>query len=99
MLCGLLTPDAGQGTCLNYDLRQQADEIKKQVGYMTQRFSFYEDLTLEENLDFIARIYGVPHRHEAVNRSLDRLGMRERGASWPANFQGDGSSGSPWRPA
>jgi ABC-2 type transport system ATP-binding protein len=78
ILCGLLTPDAGQGQCLGYDLRTQSDQIKTQVGYMTQRFSFYEDLSLEENLDFVARIYGVPDRRNAVRRSLDRLGLRGR---------------------
>src|SRR5512140_1289983 len=54
MLCGLLTADAGSGTCLGYDIRTQSAEIKKHVGYMTQRFSFYEDLSIEENLDFVA---------------------------------------------
>jgi len=78
MLCGLLTPDAGQGVCLGYDLHAQAREIKKRVGYMTQRFSFYEDLSIEENLDFIARIYGVPQRGQAVTRSLERLALTER---------------------
>jgi len=78
MLCGLLTPDGGQGTCLDYDIHRQADEIKKRVGYMTQRFSFYEDLSLDENLDFIARIYGIKNRREAVDQSLERLGMLER---------------------
>jgi ABC-2 type transport system ATP-binding protein len=78
MLCGLLTPDAGSGRCLGYDIRRESREIKKNVGYMTQRFSFYEDLTLEENLDFIAKIYGVPQRKAAVNKSLERLGMSER---------------------
>jgi ABC-2 type transport system ATP-binding protein len=78
MLCGLLTPDSGRGTCLGYDILRQADEIKKHVGYMTQRFSFYEDLSIEENLDFIARIYGMKNRREAVNRSLERLGLSER---------------------
>lgn len=75
MLCGLLTPDAGAGTCLGYDIRTQSAEIKQRVGYMTQRFSFYEDLSLEENLDFIARLYGVPRRKEAVLRSLETLGL------------------------
>ncbi|MBU6409892.1 MAG: ATP-binding cassette domain-containing protein, partial [Verrucomicrobia bacterium] len=65
MLCGLLKPDAGAGRCLGLDFRRQSAEIKKQVGYMTQRFSFYEDLTIEENLDFIARIYGVHDRKRA----------------------------------
>ena len=78
MLCGLLKPDAGSGQCLGFDFRTQSSEIKKQVGYMTQRFSFYEDLTIEENLDFIARIYGVPERPAAVEKSLERLGMTER---------------------
>src|SRR5450755_4138920 len=78
MLCGLLKPDAGSGQCLDYDFRTQSSEIKKHVGYMTQRFSFYEDLTIEENLDFIARIYGVPERKAAVEKSLERLGMVER---------------------
>jgi ABC-2 type transport system ATP-binding protein len=78
MLCGLLRPDAGSGTCLGFDLRKEATEIKKRVGYMTQRFSFYEDLSLEENLDFIARIYGVPRRRDAVARSLDQLGLKSR---------------------
>lgn len=78
MLCGLLTPDAGNGVCLGYDLRKDSSEIKKHVGYMTQRFSFYEDLSIEENLDFIARIYGVPQRKAAVGKSLERLGLLER---------------------
>src|SRR5215471_15728284 len=71
MLCGLLTPDAGSGTCLGYDVRTQQAEIKRHVGYMTQKFSFYEDLSIRENLDFIARVYAVPDRPAAVQRSLD----------------------------
>ena len=78
MLCGLLKPDAGSGQCLGFDFRTQSSEIKKQVGYMTQRFSFYEDLTIEENLDFIARLYLMPERKAAVQKSLERLGMVER---------------------
>jgi ABC-2 type transport system ATP-binding protein len=78
MLCGLLKPDGGEGTCLGLDFRTQSAEIKKRVGYMTQKFSFYEDLTVEENLDFIAKIYGVPNRKTAVQKSLERLGMVER---------------------
>jgi ABC-2 type transport system ATP-binding protein len=78
MLCGLLRPDGGSGHCLGFDFQRESAEIKKRVGYMTQRFSFYEDLTIEENLDFIARIYGVPERHAAVEKSLERLGMTER---------------------
>jgi ABC-2 type transport system ATP-binding protein len=78
MLCGLLTPDGGSGQCLGLDFRRESAEIKKRVGYMTQRFSFYEDLTIEENLDFIARLYAMPHRQAAVKKSLERLGMVER---------------------
>ena len=59
MLCGLLTPDGGTGTCLGYDILTESDKIKLQVGYMTQRFSLYQDLTVRENLEFIARIYGI----------------------------------------
>ncbi|HEV2456240.1 MAG TPA: ABC transporter ATP-binding protein [Verrucomicrobiae bacterium] len=78
MLCGLLKPDAGSGQCLGLDFRAQSAEIKKRVGYMTQRFSFYEDLSLEENLDFVARIYSVQDRKQAVRKGLERLGMVER---------------------
>ena len=78
MLCGLLTPDAGAGHCLGFDIRTQSPEIKKNVGYMTQRFSYYEDLSIEENLDFIARLYGIPDRRAAVDRSLERLGLGAR---------------------
>jgi ABC-2 type transport system ATP-binding protein len=78
MLCGLLKPDGGEGSCLGYDFRTASAEIKKHVGYMTQRFSFYEDLSIEENLDFIARLYEIPKRKAAVEKSLERLGMVER---------------------
>jgi ABC-2 type transport system ATP-binding protein len=78
MLCGLLKPDAGSGQCLGLDFRRESAEIKKHVGYMTQKFSFYEDLTIEENLDFIARLYEMPQRKTAVEKSLERLGMTER---------------------
>ena len=78
MLCGLLTPDAGTGTCLGYDVRTGQAEIKRHVGYMTQKFSYYEDLSIRENLDFIARIYDVPDRAAAVRHSLERLGLHNR---------------------
>jgi ABC-2 type transport system ATP-binding protein len=78
MLCGLLKADGGEGSCLGFDFRTQSAEIKKHVGYMTQRFSFYEDLSIEENLDFIARLYEIPERKVAVEKSLERLGMVER---------------------
>lgn len=78
MLCGLLTPDAGSGTCLGHDILRDQALIKREVGYMTQRFSYYEDLSIRENLDFIARIYAIPDRAEAVQRSLERLGLQNR---------------------
>ena len=78
MLCGLLTPDEGEGTCLGYDIRTQAALIKRQVGYMTQRFGLYEDLSIEENLDFIARVYDVPDRKRKVIDTLERLGLGTR---------------------
>jgi ABC-2 type transport system ATP-binding protein len=78
MLCGLLHADAGSGTCLGYDIITQSREIKKHVGYMTQRFSFYEDLSIAENLDFVARMYAVPDRKEAVQKSIEELGLAGR---------------------
>jgi len=78
MLCGLLRADEGSGTCLGYDVIRQSEAIKAAVGYMTQRFSFYEDLSIAENLDFVARMFGIPDRRAAVERSLDRLGLSGR---------------------
>jgi ABC-2 type transport system ATP-binding protein len=78
MLCGLLRPDAGSGTCLGHDVIRDSETIKRRVGYMTQRFSFYEDLTVAENLDFVARVYSVEDRRRAVRGSLERLGLLER---------------------
>jgi ABC-2 type transport system ATP-binding protein len=78
MLCGLLTPDAGRGTCLGLDITSHAPEIKRQVGYMTQRFGLYEDLSIRENLDFVARLFELPRRAAAVNHALQRLGLAER---------------------
>ncbi len=78
MLCGLLRADEGSGTCLGYDVIRQSDEIKAAVGYMTQRFSFYEDLSITENLDFVARMFKIPDRCAAVERSLERLGLADR---------------------
>ena len=75
MLCGLLTPDAGEGRCLGYDIRTQQDEIKRHVGYMTQGFSLYRDLTIRENLEFVARIYGLEAPEDAAQDALERLGL------------------------
>ncbi len=78
MMCGLLKPDSGAGTCLGYDILRQAGDIKRNVGYMTQRFSFWDDLTIAENLDFVARIYNIPHRREVVRQTIADLGLSER---------------------
>ena len=78
MLCGLLRADEGSGTCLGHDVITASEAIKRHVGYMTQRFSFYEDLSIIENLDFVARMYSVARRREAVRESLQHLGLTER---------------------
>ena len=77
MLCGLLRADEGSGRCLGLDVVAESESIKRQVGYMTQRFSFWEDLTIQENLDFVARLYSLPNRREAVRQSLERLGLQD----------------------
>jgi len=78
MLCGLLRADEGEGTCLGLDFRTQSEAIKRQVGYMTQRFSFWEDLSIRENLDFVARMYGLTERHTKVDETLKQLGLIQR---------------------
>ncbi len=78
MLCGLLTPDDGSGTCLGFDIRKESRKIRRHVGYMTQRFGLYEDLSIEENLDFIARVYEVPQRQRKVKETLEQLGLASR---------------------
>ena len=88
MLCGLLTPDAGSGTCLGFDLRREQAAIKRRVGYMTQRFSLYEDLSLGENLDFIARVYAIPARKRVVAETLAHLGLSERAGQLAGTLSG-----------
>jgi ABC-2 type transport system ATP-binding protein len=78
MLCGLLTPDQGSGTCLGYDIRSEAAKIKTRVGYMTQRFSLYEDLSVRENLEFVARIFSLPRPTAAAKAMVARLGLEGR---------------------
>lgn len=78
MLCGLLRADAGSGSCLGYDVIRDSETIKLHVGYMTQKFSFYEDLSIAENLDFVARMYDVKNRRETVRQSIEKLGLSGR---------------------
>jgi len=78
LLCGLLTPDSGEGEVLGLDFRTRTDAIKRQTGYMTQRFSLYDDMTIEENLTFVARMYGLEDRRGTVTAALERLGLQDR---------------------
>jgi ABC-2 type transport system ATP-binding protein len=88
MLCGLLTPDAGRGTCLGYDILTQQTEIKLRVGYMTQKFSLYSDLTIRENLEFVARIYGLSDPEGAAQAALERLGLAVRAEQLAGDLSG-----------
>lgn len=88
MLCGLLTPDSGHGSCLGYDVLRHQREIRTHVGYMTQKFSYYEDLSIRENLDFIARVYAVSNRRAAVDQALERLGLAGRSAQLAGQLSG-----------
>jgi len=78
MLCGLLKPDAGEGTCLGHDVRRETENIKREVGYMTQRFSFWEDLSIRENLEFVGRIYGITGARAKIDATIARLGLTDR---------------------
>ncbi|MBY0533128.1 MAG: ABC transporter ATP-binding protein [Xanthobacteraceae bacterium] len=88
MLCGLLTPDSGEGTCLGYNIRTEADQIKRHVGYMTQRFSLYQDLSVRENLEFVARIYGLNAPVKSAREIIDRLGLHGREEQLAAQLSG-----------
>jgi ABC-2 type transport system ATP-binding protein len=88
MLCGLLTPDAGHGTCLGYDIITETDKIKLRVGYMTQRFSLYQDLSVRENLEFVGRIFGIPNPVAAAAAAIERLGLTGRGEQLAGSLSG-----------
>jgi ABC-2 type transport system ATP-binding protein len=88
MLCGLLTPDAGHGTCLGYDIITETDKIKVRVGYMTQRFSLYQDLSVRENLEFVGRVYGIPDPVGAARAAIERLGLSGRGEQIAGTLSG-----------
>lgn len=88
LLCGLLTPDSGGGTCLGFDLRHEAPLIRREVGYMTQRFSFYEDLTVAENLVFVARLYELREHRKVVDDILERMGLADRALQLAGHLSG-----------
>ena len=88
MLCGLLTPDGGSGTCLGLDIVADAPRIRRRVGYMTQRFSLYEDLTVLENLDFVARVYQMSNRRRAVRDMVERMGLTARAGQLAGHLSG-----------
>ncbi|HLH93590.1 MAG TPA: ABC transporter ATP-binding protein [Xanthobacteraceae bacterium] len=88
MLCGLLTPDQGRGTCLGLDIRTQSAEIKQRVGYMTQRFSLYQDLSVRENLEFVARLYGLSDPVAAARAMIERIGLAGRDRQLASELSG-----------
>ena len=88
LMCGLLTPDSGEGTCLGFDIVRESSEVKRRVGYMTQKFSLWEDLSIRENLGFVARLYGMKNRREAVERGLETLGLATRGNQLAGTLSG-----------
>ena len=88
MLCGLLTPDGGSGTCLGLDVLREAPRIRRQIGYMTQRFSYYEDLTVQENLEFVASVYQMAEPHRAVAGIMTRMGLADRAGQLAGQLSG-----------
>lgn len=88
MVCGLLIPNAGEGTCLGWDVISQSEQIKKKVGYMTQKFSLWEDLTIRENLEFVARMYEMDNRKERVDEALEELGLSGRESQLAGSLSG-----------
>ncbi|MDD3469015.1 MAG: ABC transporter ATP-binding protein [Thermoguttaceae bacterium] len=88
MMCGLITPDAGTGTCFGYDILSQREAIKQRVGYMTQKFSYWEDLTVLENMEFVARMYSIPDRRRAIQQALRELGLESHQYQRTATLSG-----------
>ncbi|MEZ5892807.1 MAG: ABC transporter ATP-binding protein [Parvularculaceae bacterium] len=88
MVCGLLKPDAGEGTCLQYDVLTESAKIKAHVGYMTQRFSLYEDLSIRENLEFFARLYNLDNIRRRVDDSIESLGLEGRASQLAGSLSG-----------
>jgi len=88
MMCGLLKPDGGGGTALGLDIVRQSREIKARVGYMTQRFSLYGDLTVRENLSFMSRLHALPDTRQVVDRALEEYDLAPRARQLAANLSG-----------
>ena len=88
LMCGLLIPDSGCGTCLGYDILRDSEQIKRHVGYMTQKFSYWEDLSIRENLDFVARMYEMPNRREVVEQALEGLGLTKQADQLAGSLSG-----------
>ena len=88
MICGLLTPDSGAGSCLGFDVRTQSEQIRQRIGYMTQKFSYWEDLTIRENIEFIADMFGLNQKHERVQKAIAGLGLTERQNQLAGNLSG-----------
>lgn len=88
MICGLLKPTSGSGFCLGYDIQQEQRKIKLATGYMTQKFSFWEDLSIRENLEFVARLYHLPNRKQLVTQTLDNLGLSARAQQLAGTLSG-----------
>jgi ABC-2 type transport system ATP-binding protein len=88
MICGLLTPDSGRGTCLGHDIFTDREAIKRAIGYMTQRFSLYADLSIRENLEFVARVHGVPDPRSAAQKAIERLGLEGRAKQLAGELSG-----------
>ncbi len=89
MICGLMKPDAGDGHCLGYNILTESAQIKAQVGYMTQRFSLYKDLSIRENLEFVARLYGIDNHMEKVEKAVEHLGFsKQRQKQLAGNLSG-----------
>src|SRR6185369_15397712 len=88
IICGLLKADSGSGTCLGYDVIHQSAEIKREVGYMTQRFSLWEDLTIRENMDFVARMYSMANRETEVTQAIEDLGLTARADQLAGSLSG-----------
>ncbi|MDD3181845.1 MAG: ABC transporter ATP-binding protein [Alphaproteobacteria bacterium] len=88
MICGLLTPDAGEGTCLGLDLRKESHKIRNRVGYMTQKFSYWDDLSIRENLAFVVDMFGLDHKDERVDQTLRKLNLTSRAAQLAGELSG-----------